>query len=66
MVVKLDTLDERRLNALEIRAHKRKVAGIYDKKVWPESFIEGELIWKIILPLGYKEQKFGKWSSSWE
>jgi len=26
----------------------------------------GDLVWKTILPLGTKNNKFGKWSSSWE
>lgn len=41
---------------------------------WPECIIRelertfqiGELVWKTILPLGSRDQKFGKWSPSWK
>jgi hypothetical protein len=29
-------------------------------------FQVGKLVWKIVLPLGTKDIKFGKWSPSWE
>ena len=35
-------------------------------KVRAKSFQVGELVWKTILPLGTKNNKFGKWSQSWE
>ena len=38
----------------------------YNKKVKLKSFQVGDLIWKTILPLGMKSNKFGKWSPSWE
>lgn len=28
--------------------------------------MEGDLVWKIIFPLGNKDPKFGKWSPNWE
>ena len=31
-------------------------------KVKPKPFQVGELVWKTILPLGTKSNKFGKWS----
>jgi hypothetical protein len=31
-----------------------------------KSFQIGDLVWKIILPLGTQDRKFGKWSPSWE
>jgi hypothetical protein len=30
------------------------------------TFQTGELVWKTILPLGSRDQKFGKWSPSWK
>jgi hypothetical protein len=51
---------DKRLKALKkIEKHKLRVARAYNKKI-------GELVWKIILPLGMKSNKFGKWSQSWE
>ena len=35
-------------------------------KVRPKSLQVGELVWKIILPLGTMSNKFGKWSLAWE
>jgi hypothetical protein len=38
----------------------------YNKHVMEKSFQVGDLVWKIILPLGNQSGKFGKWSPSWE
>ena len=38
----------------------------YNKKVRAKSFQVRELVWKTILPLETKSNKFGKWSPSWE
>lgn len=35
-------------------------------KVRIKSFQVNDLVWKIILPIGTKDNKFGKWSPSWE
>jgi hypothetical protein len=40
------------------------VATTYNKKVKAKSFQVGDLIWKIVLPLMSRDQKFGKWSQS--
>ena len=66
----LDNIDEvtnNHLKALkEIKKDKLRVARAYNKKVRAKSFQVGELVWKTILPLGTKSNKFGKWSPSWE
>ena len=31
-----------------------------------KSFQVGDLVWKVILPIGSKDRKFGKWSPCWE
>jgi hypothetical protein len=31
-----------------------------------KSFQIGELVWKTILPIGSRNNKFGKWSPNWE
>ncbi len=32
----------------------------------PKDFSEGELVWKLILPIGTRDGKFDKWSPNWE
>jgi hypothetical protein len=68
--LKMDNIDEvteKRLRVLkEIEKDKLRVARAYNKKVKGKSFHVGELVWKTILPLGMKSNKFSKWSPSWE
>jgi hypothetical protein len=67
MMDNIDEVTDKRLEALEeIERDKRRVARAYNKKVKAKSFQVGDLIWKTILPLGTKSNKFGKWSPSWE
>jgi hypothetical protein len=61
----LEDLHCHRLKALEnIENNKLKVAKQYNKKVRDKHFEEGELVWKLRLPIGTKDNKFGKWSPS--
>lgn len=65
--MELDSADEDRSMALDnIRINKAKVAKTYNKNVKHKSFIEGDLIWKTIFPLGNKDPKYGKWLPNWE
>ena len=67
MMDNIDDVSDRRMQALkEIEKDKLRVARAYNKKVKAKSFQVGELVWKMILPLGTKSNKFGKWSPSWE
>ena len=67
MMDNIDEVSDKRLQVLkEIEKYKLRVARAYKKKVNAKSFQVGELIWKTILPLGTKSNKFGKWSPSWE
>jgi hypothetical protein len=67
MMDRIDEVPEERLKALrEIEKEKLRVAKAYNKRVREKSFQIGELVWKTILPLGTKDNKFGKWSPSWE
>jgi hypothetical protein len=43
-----------------------RVAKYYNKKVRVKQFVEGDLFWKALLPIGTKYSTFGKWSSNWE
>jgi hypothetical protein len=64
---KIDDVSESRFKALEeIEKEKIKIAKAYNKRVMEKSFPVGDLVWKMILPLGTRSGKFGKWSPSWE
>jgi hypothetical protein len=55
------------LRALEnIEKNKRRIARWYDKKVKIKEFAEGDLVWKLILPIGSRDPKYWKWSPNWE
>jgi hypothetical protein len=63
MMERIDEMREGWFRALnEIEREKMKVAKAYNKKVVERSFQMGELVWKMILPLGTKDNKYGKWS----
>jgi hypothetical protein len=67
MMDNIDEVTDKRMEALEeIEKDKRRVARAYNKKVKAKSFQVGDLVWKTILPIGSKSDKFGKWSPSWE
>ena len=63
----LEDLAGHRLKALiNVEANKGRVSRWYDKKVKAKTFEQGELVWKLILPIGTKSSKFGKWSPTWK
>ena len=63
----LELADKDRLIVLEnILANKDKVSKLYNKIVKLKHFVEGDLAWKVILPIGTKTTKFSKWSLNWE
>ncbi|XP_058202875.1 uncharacterized protein LOC131317334 [Rhododendron vialii] len=67
MLMELEDLDEVRLAAFDhMVVQKQRVAKAYDKRVRRKSFLEGDLVWKTVLPLGAKTPKYGKWSPTWE
>jgi hypothetical protein len=67
MMDNIDEVTNKRMSTLgEMEKDKIMVAKAYNKKVKTESFQVGDLVWKTILPLRSKDQKFGKWSPSWD
>jgi hypothetical protein len=67
MMDNIDDVTDKRMESLEeIEKDKRRVARAYNKKVKAKSFQVGDLIWKTMLPIRSKSNKFGKWSPSWE
>nr|ABA97979.2 retrotransposon protein, putative, unclassified [Oryza sativa Japonica Group] len=62
-----EDLVQSRLRALaKVTKDKERVARHYNKKVVSKDFSEGELVWKLILPIGTRDSKFSKWSPNWE
>ena len=67
MIDDLDDLSFHRLRALgNTEANKLRLAKYYNKKVKSKQFSEGDLVWKVKLPIGSKDSEFGKWSPNWE
>jgi hypothetical protein len=67
MMDEVEVLPESQFRALqEIEKEKIKAAKACNKKVREKLFQVGDLVWKTILPLGLRDAKFGKWSSSWK
>ena len=63
----LEDLPGHRLKALiNVEANKARIGQWYDKRVKVKIFAQVELVWKLILPIGTKRSKFGKWSPTWE
>ena len=59
----LEDLAGCRLNALiNVEDIKARVGRWYDKKVRVKAFDQVDLVWKLILSLGTKDPRFGKWS----
>jgi len=67
MIDELVDLDEERLTTLEVLAkQKERVAKAYNKKVKSKLFAQGDLVWKVIIPMDKKNQALRKWPPSWE
>ena len=67
MMMELKALDGKRLQVFDhIMIQKKKVVKAYNKRVRRKNFEEEELIWKVVLPIGAKDKKLGKWSLNWE
>ncbi|XP_059629728.1 uncharacterized protein LOC132272643 [Cornus florida] len=67
MLTELEDLNEVRLSALDhVIAQKKKVMRAYNKKVKAKSLLEGDMVWKVKLPLRTRDREFGKWTPKWE
>jgi hypothetical protein len=63
----LEDLAGYQLRALiSIEENKKRITWWYDKKVKVKEFSQGDLVWKLILPIGSKDPKFDKWSPTWK
>jgi hypothetical protein len=67
MLNRLDEVSDERVKALgKIERDKLRVARAYNKRVKKKLFQVGGLIWKMILPIGSRSNKFSKWLLNWE
>jgi hypothetical protein len=67
MLNRLDEVPDEREKALgEIKRVKLRVARVYNKRVKGIFFQVGDLVWKTILPIGSRSNKFRKWSPNWK
>lgn len=63
----LDSLHEKRITTLKsYPSTKRKIVISYNRIVKRIIYSEGDLVWKVNLPLGVEDHAFGKWSPKWE
>jgi hypothetical protein len=61
MLDKIDEVsDERAKTLVKIEIDKLRIARAYNKKVKKKSFQVGDLVWKTILPIGTRSNKFVK------
>jgi hypothetical protein len=67
MLDRLDGVSDERVKILvEIERDKLMVARTYNKKVKKKLFQVGDLVWKMVLTIRCRSNKFGKWSPNWE
>ncbi|XP_057452107.1 uncharacterized protein LOC130743909 [Lotus japonicus] len=67
MLDELVNLDEERVLALDVLTRQKdRIAKAYNKKVKNQSFVTGDYVWKVILPMDKKDRAYGKWAPSWE
>jgi hypothetical protein len=67
MLDRLDEVSDERMKALgEIERDKLGVARAYNKRVKEKLFQVRDLVWKTILHIGSKSNKFEKWSPRWK
>jgi hypothetical protein len=62
-----DEVSFERIKALgETERYKLRVAKVYNKRVKEKSFQVRDLVWKMILPIRSRSNKFENWSPNWE
>jgi hypothetical protein len=67
MLDRLHEVSDERVKALgEFERDKLRVAKAYNKRVKEKSFQVGDLVSKMMLPIGSRSSKFRKWFPNWE
>nr|CAD1834502.1 unnamed protein product [Ananas comosus var. bracteatus] len=63
----MEEIHETRLTALNhLQAYQSRVCSAYNKKVRAKSFAVGDLVLRLIFPIGRKDRTNEKWSPNWE
>ena len=67
MIMELEAFYGKRLQALDHIMIQKKEGGLSlqqagQKKSFEEGELVGELVWKVVLPIGSKDRELGKWS----
>lgn len=66
MIMDLKSANDKRMQAFnQMMVQKVMVANSYNKK-FCKNLHEGDLFWKVILPIGIKDRELGKRSLDWE
>ena len=61
MMIEIESADGKRIQAFNyMLIRKNKVPQTYNKRLKRKSFKVGELVWKIILQVGSKDEELGK------
>lgn len=50
----------------QIQLNKREVEKAYNKNVRLKQLSEGDILQKLVLPMGARDLELGKWSLNWE
>lgn len=67
MLNELVDLYEERMTALDVLLRqKERVAKAHNKKVKSKSFNNGDLVWKVLLPMNKIDKVLDKWSPNWK
>ncbi|KAK9750378.1 hypothetical protein RND81_02G192000 [Saponaria officinalis] len=65
-IMNLD-VEVKRAQALSSLIRQKKLTvESYNKRVREKSFMLGDLVWKVRLPMGHKDHFYGKWNPQWE
>ncbi|KAK9749941.1 hypothetical protein RND81_02G160500 [Saponaria officinalis] len=65
-IMNLDAEAKRAQALSSLIKQKRLTVESYNKRVRRKSFKIDDLVWKVRLPMGHKDQFYGKWTPQWE
>ncbi|CAL2278251.1 unnamed protein product [Prunus armeniaca] len=67
MAQESEDLEQSRLDTYNLMQAQNQVAArSYNKKVKQRTLAEGDLVWRVVLPIETKDPRFGKFSPNWE
>lgn len=67
MFDELTNLGEERLVAMDVLIWKKAcVAKVYNRRVKMKTFAVNDYVWKVILPMDWRDQTLGKWEGPFQ